>query len=64
MREDDGLLREAAARGEIGAGFDRLRRTYRRRREVWGSRVEVAGPQPAQGQLLAALGCEAVEARE
>lgn len=62
--EDDSLLREAVA-AEVqtppaGAGFDRLRKTYRERRELAGSAVN-AMALPEQTALARALGCTAVD---
>jgi erythronate-4-phosphate dehydrogenase len=61
---DDALLREAAAGTAVVASmaFDQLRKTYRARRELFGSCLSVAGPE--QKQLLAALGCALIDRRE
>jgi len=65
IRLDDALLRESV---EVHAGtagraqaFDELRRSYRDRRELAGSVVDVAaGVAPAQVALVRALGCTPV----
>ncbi|MCB1677351.1 MAG: 4-phosphoerythronate dehydrogenase [Halioglobus sp.] len=59
--EDDRLLREATLGMEpavAAAGFDRLRRDYRVRRELAGSVVHGTGVAPQARRLVAALGCE------
>ena len=57
IRVDDTLLREAVAGPAVAASmaFDQLRKTYRGRRELFGSRLCVAAPE--QKQILTALGC-------
>jgi len=58
IREDDNCLRTAAAtEPDIGAAFDRLRRTYGERRELAGSRVYSAAPTKTCREVVAALGC-------
>jgi erythronate-4-phosphate dehydrogenase len=59
IREDDRQLRRVARAGatDIGAGFDRLRRTYRERRELAGSRVSGGDGTGAHRALVEALGC-------
>jgi erythronate-4-phosphate dehydrogenase len=61
---DDALLREATGgpAEAASAGFDRLRKTYRARRELFGSRLSVT--EPEQKQLLTALGCVLIAAGE
>jgi erythronate-4-phosphate dehydrogenase len=57
---DDQLLRETVARAQrqpdAGAGFDLLRKTYRKRRELAGSRIQGLHS-PEQLALAQALGC-------
>jgi erythronate-4-phosphate dehydrogenase len=62
VRADDALLRQAVAGERLtqdrGNAFDRLRRSYRDRRELAGSAVECITP--AQFALVRALGCTPV----
>lgn len=56
IREDDTRLRQVVS-DRTGKGFDQLRRTYRERRELAGSRVTC---EPEFGPLVAAMGCTPV----
>tara|TARA_R110002049_G_scaffold6538_3_gene40974 strand:+ start:92 stop:1243 length:1152 start_codon:yes stop_codon:yes gene_type:complete len=62
--QDDRLLREAVARSlqqpDGGAGFDLLRKTYRKRRELAGSPIRGLRS-PEQIALARALGCVVYE---
>ena len=57
---DNSLLREAVigqAPVIVAANFDRLRRQYRSRREVFGAEVEVVLSDPTDIRLIEAMGC-------
>lgn len=61
IRQDDALLRQATANKESAdsaAGFDRLRKTYRDRRELAGSPVDYSGEHMS---ILRALGCQLLQ---
>ena len=63
IQEDDKRLREAVhgrSSAEVRDNFDALRKHYRERRELAGSRVEVPGADPRQCDLATALGCKLV----
>lgn len=58
--EDDQLLREAAlgqASATAAASFDRLRKGYRVRREVFGANVDVTLRNAADLRIIEAMGC-------
>jgi len=61
IRVDDTLLRESVLldqqRSTPGKRFDQLRKSYRDRRELAGSAVNVVGLSTDQLEILAALGC-------
>ena len=60
IETDDAMLRAVTLGhqpAEAAAGFDRLRREYPRRRELFGTEVSVLEPSERQQQLLRALGC-------
>jgi erythronate-4-phosphate dehydrogenase len=64
IREDDRLLRAATIGCSCQAArlaFDQLRKTYRARRELWGSSALITGD-TGQEKLLSALGCGIVRA--
>ena len=61
IQDDDQQLRAAmadAAPTARAAAFDALRATYRPRRELWGSLVNVTNPSVDDLALLDALGCQ------
>lgn len=59
IAQDDALLRTAQSSEDPGAAFDGLRRNYAPRYELAGKRIPDDTP-TAQGQLLQALGCDAL----
>ncbi len=57
---DDSLLREAVigqSPAAVAANFDRLRRQYGSRREVFGAEVQAVLSDPADIRLVEAMGC-------
>ena len=61
IRADDQALRTAtldSSSAEAAAAFDRLRKEYPRRRELFGTTVTGEGFTKAQSRLLEALGCD------
>jgi erythronate-4-phosphate dehydrogenase len=61
LSEDDRLLRKAVLNHSsttAALNFDRLRKAYRIRREVWGAEVDVTLQAPADSYILAAMGCK------
>jgi erythronate-4-phosphate dehydrogenase len=59
IARDDRKLRDTARANDPAAAFDGLRRQYRERRELAGSRVRIAAGTPEQAATIAALGCVA-----
>jgi erythronate-4-phosphate dehydrogenase len=57
IARDDRQLRDTARVNDPAAAFDGLRREYRERRELAGSRVRIAAGTPEQAATIAALGC-------
>ncbi len=60
LSEDDRLLRESVvglSDNTKTANFDRLRRDYRSRREVYGARVMTKPASPCDQYILTAMGC-------
>jgi len=58
---DDKLLREAVvsqSSAAASANFDRLRKGYRARREVFGADVDVTLARPEDMAILQAMGCK------
>jgi erythronate-4-phosphate dehydrogenase len=59
--EDDRLLRESVvgiSEEKRAANFDRLRKGYRSRREVYGARVITQLDNPDDGYIFTAMGCK------
>ena len=62
IRADDHALRQVVASGDIGRGFDRLRKEYPRRRELAGSTISAPAADPGVlAGLCHALGCQSLE---
>ena len=57
IARDDRQLRDTARANDPAAAFDGLRREYRERRELAGSRVRIAAGTPEQAATIVALGC-------